>query len=378
MEQSVLLFPQLSPPKTVPKILIGEKEMSDDDIYCEVKYPPSQTSGPESTSSQSRSFTTSLNSFRLAGGHLGSIATRLERAITRWARANWADSSSSLNSDISSDSSRSSFRTANKLTRRKCRYPSVADIRQRGLLERTVEARLKAREARKTVPREFNLYTPSEDVPSQDLGLVWERQQIMRTFSLDLMLPHLENLLRNRSHGKSRRTRPGGSATVTELDYTHQSQPHRGRTSRDPDGNASRVDEADGVTHKLEKGKDKMPSVISPPSNALKHSSAPLRDPESGKLPPAWWLDVANPSWEDMRTLGSVSTSFYLNEMSCQLRRAVITSSPFNAGGHFTAGAARKVGSISQARLLFHRVPRARIFDRPGVARRHQSEDRQF
>jgi magnesium transporter len=343
MEQSVIFFPQQSLPETVPKILIGDKEMSDHDIYCEVKYPPSQTSGPESPSSQSPSSTRSLNSFRLAGGRLGAIATRLERAITRWARANWADSSSSLNSDISSDSSRSAFRTANKLTRRKRRCPSTADIRQPALFERTVEARLKAREARQTVPHEFNLYTPEDD--SQDPGPVWERQDIVRTFSLDLMLPHLENLLRSRRHGKSRCTlaRPGGSTTVTELNYTHQSQPHRGRTARDGAGNAPRVDEADRATHRLEKGKDKMPSAISPPSNALNHSSAPLRDPKAGKLLHAWWLDVANPSWDDMRTLGSVSTSFYLNEMSCQLRRAVITSSPFDSGGHSTARAARKV-----------------------------------
>lgn len=305
MEKSVLFSPQLAPQVTVPKILIGDKEMSDHDIYCEVKYPPSQTSGPESVSSRSPSFTASSTSFRLAGGRLGAIATRLERAIARWARANWADSTSSLNSDISSDSSRSSFRTANKLTRRKRRNPSAADIAS---FERAIEARLKAREARQTVPREFNLYTPSEDDPLQGPGPVEERQQTVRTFSLDLMLPHLDNLLRSRRHGKSRRTRPVGSATVTEPDSTHQSQPHRGRTARDWAGNVSRVDEPDRATPRLEKGKDKMPSSISPTPNAPKHSPIPLRDPEAGKLPPAWWLDVANPSWEDMRTLGRVST----------------------------------------------------------------------
>ena len=310
MEQSVLFPPQPAPQVAVPKIMIGDKEISDHDIYAEVKYPPSQTSGPESVSSQSPSFTTSSNSFRLAGGRLGAIATRLERAITRWARANWADSSSSLNSDVSSDSSRSSFRTANKLTRRKRRNPSAADI---ALFERTIEARLKAREARQTVPREFNLYTPSEDDSLQGPGHVEERQQTVHTFSLDLILPHLDILLRSRRHGKSRRTQPGGSATVTEPDYTHQSQPHRGRTARDRAGDASRIDEPDKPTPRLERGKEKMPSAISPTPYSLK----PVRDPEAGKLPPAWWLDVANPSWEDMRTLGRVSTS-YLNEISSQ------------------------------------------------------------
>ena len=374
MEHSVLFVPQLSPPQTVPKILIGDKEMSDNDIYCEVQsYPPSQASGPESASSHSPSFTASSNSFRLAGGRLGAIATRLERAITRWARANWADSSSSLHSDISSDSSRLSFRTANKLTRQK-RCPSVADIQQRALIERTVAARLRAREARRTVPREFNLYSPSEDDHVQGPGPVEERQQVVRTFSLDLMLPHLEVLLRR--HGKSRRPRSHGRETATGLDYPHRSHHHQGRTPQDEIDNASRVNEPDGASYRLGKGKDKVPTVMPPPSNARKRPSVPLRDPEAGKLPPAWWLDVANPSWEDMRTLGRVSTS-YFNEKSGQLRSTVITSSPFDAGGHSTAGAARKIGIISQARLLFHRDPCARILD-CRAARHYQSKDWQF
>ncbi|KAF8263717.1 hypothetical protein EI94DRAFT_1595934 [Lactarius quietus] len=35
-----------------------------------------------------------------------------------------------------------------------------------------------------------------------------------------------------------------------------------------------------------------------------KHPSVPLKHPEAAKLPPAWWLDVANTSWEDMMALG--------------------------------------------------------------------------
>ena len=307
MEHSVSFVPQLSPQETIPKVLIDDEEMTDHDIYRGVQYPTSQASGPESASSQSPSFTASSNSFRLAGGRLGAIATRLERAITRWARANWADSSSSLNSDTSSDSSRSSFRTTNKSTRRKRRRSSVADIQQRMLSERTVAARLKAREARRTVPREFNLYSPSANDPSQDHDSVEEIQQVVRMFSLELMLPHLEILLRR--HGKSRRPRHRGRAMVHELDYPHQSHPHhpnQGRTPRDGGGEASRAGTPDGASHRLEKGKDKMPSA-----NAPKHPSMPLRDPEAGKPPPAWWLDVANPSWEDMKTLGRVSTSFH-------------------------------------------------------------------
>ena len=316
MEHSVSFVPQVSPQEIAPKIMIEHEELTDHDIYRGVQYPPSRASGPESVNSQNPSFTASSNSsFRLAGGRLGAIATRLERAITRWARTNWADSSSSLNSDTSSESSRSSFRTSNKSTTRRRRHrPSLADIQQRAQSERTVAARLRAREARRTIPREFNLYSPSTNDVSEVHGPPEETQQAVRTFSLDLMLPHLESLLRR--HGKSRRARHRGRATATELDYPHQSHPHRshqGHTPKHEAGKVSRTDVPDGA-NRSEKGKDKMPSAAPPPPNAPEHLSVPLRDPGAGKPPPAWWLDVSNPSWEDMRALGRVSTSFHLHE----------------------------------------------------------------
>ena len=314
MEHSVSFVPQLSPQEIAPKILIEQEELTDHDIYRGAQYPPSLASGAESVTSQSpSSFTASSNSFRLAGGRLGAIATRLERAITRWARANWADSSSSLNSDTSSESSRSSFRTANKSTRRKRRRPSLADIQQRAQSERTVAARLRAREARRTVLREFNLYSPSTNDLSQEHDPIEERQEAVRTFSLDLMLPHLEILLRK--HGKSRRTRHRGRAMMTELGYHHHSLPHHPHLGHPPRGVASNVSHTDAPhrAQRLEKGKDKM-LAVPPQPNAPEHPSVPMRDLGSGKPPPAWWLDVSNPSWEDMRTLGRVSTSFHLHE----------------------------------------------------------------
>jgi magnesium transporter len=327
MEHSVSFVPQLSPQEIAPKILIEQEELTDHDIYRGAQYPPSRASGPDSVTSQSPSFTASSNSFRLAGGRLGAIATRLERAITRWARANWADSSSSLNSDTSSESSRSSFRTANKSIRRKRRRPSLADIQQRALSERTVAARLRAREARRTVPREFNLYSPTTNDPSQEHDPVEERQQAVRTFSLDLILPDLESLLRR--HGKSRRPRHRGRTTVTELGHPHQSlphHPHQGRAPRDGASKVSRTDAPDGA-HRLEKGKDKMLAVPSQ-SNLSEHPSVPLRDLGGGKPPPAWWLDVSNPSWEDMRTLGRVSTSFHLHDSRANSERQLLHLHP--------------------------------------------------
>ncbi len=317
MEHSVSFVPQLSPQEVVPKNIIDHNEMTDHDIYRGVQYPTSRALDPDSASSQGSSSTTSYNTFHLSGGRLSAIATRLERAITRWARANWADSSSSFNQDTASESSRSSFRTANKSTHRKRRRSSrssVVDIQQHALYERTVAARLRVREARRTMPREFNLYSPSANDHSLDPGPVEGGQQAVRTFSLDSMLPHLENLLHK--HGKSRRLRHHGRTTmISELDYPHQSHSHHANQGCTPRNGVSEVPRADApnkASQHMEKGKNKAPSATPPSLNALKYPSPPLRDSEAGRPAPAWWLDVANPSWEDMRTLGKVSTPFHL------------------------------------------------------------------
>jgi hypothetical protein len=57
----------------------------------------------------------------------------------------------------------------------------------------------------------------------------------------------------------------------------------------------------------VEKGKDKIPSTT-PPPDSLQNVSTFRRDPVAGKPRQAWWLDVANPTWGDMKTLGRVNS----------------------------------------------------------------------
>jgi magnesium transporter len=59
------------------------------------------------------------------------------------------------------------------------------------------------------------------------------------------------------------------------------------------------------------KGKDKVSFAMLPP-NPPQTASTSRSDPVEGKPPQAWWLDVASPTWEDMRALGKVSGSPFL------------------------------------------------------------------
>lgn len=316
--------PQSSSPDLAPKIFINglefidnDDESLDQDIYRGDRHSTPQTPEPGPATSI-KSFSTassgsgSGSSVRLAGGRLGALATRLERAITRWARKNWADSSSSLTSSSSSDSSRSSFRTANKSSRRKRRPPSIADIQQREQSERAIAARIRAREIGRAVPREFNLYAPPLS-PLQDPGPIEEEQRVVRAFSLDVMLPHLDRLLRK--PGKPRRSRHR-SRSRTKADQPRDPRhlhPQKGHSAEDAACIASRTDALNDLSLTAEKGKDKIP-CITPSLDPLQVPSTFTRDSVPRKPRQAWWLDVASPSWEDMKTLGRVSGSLLPSE----------------------------------------------------------------
>jgi magnesium transporter len=297
------------PPNFTPKIFINDLELVDNESADDVDIyrgdrpptPTAQSQESESAASIKSISATSSASSRLPGVRLGALATRLERAITRWARRNWADSSSSITSSGSSDSSRSSFRTTNKSSRRR-RPPSIADVAHREESERAVAARIRAREIGRVVPREFNLYAPPPS-SSQNAGPIEEEQQVVRTFSLDVILPHLNPLLRN--SGKHRRPRHRSRVPRTEPDH-HQCHLSL-RPAEDESSDTSHTDARCGPSRTVEKGKDKIPSTM-PPPDPLQTTSTFRRDPVAGKPRQAWWLDVANPTWGDMKTLGRVNS----------------------------------------------------------------------
>ena len=294
--------PSLPHDLTAPKIFINDHEFvdhefgDDNDIYRGDGSP--QTTELGSAISLKSFSTASSGSFRLAGGRFGALSTHLEQAITRWARKNWGASSSSV---ASSGSSGSSFRTVNKSSRRKRRPPSLADIQHREESERAVAARIRARGIGRVVPREFNLYVPPSS-PLQDAEPIEEESRVVRTFSLDVMLPHLSPLLRNL--GKYRRPRHR-----SRLDQDHI-YPQRVHSAKDESIDASRTDAHRGPSLAAEKGKDKI-STTRPP-DPVQTASTSRRDPIAGKPQQAWWLDVSSPSWEDMKTLGRVSSLLLL------------------------------------------------------------------
>ncbi|KAF8506661.1 hypothetical protein F5888DRAFT_1644324 [Russula emetica] len=267
------------PPDFMPKIFINERELVDSDSADDIDiYQSGSVTSIKSISD------TSSGSSRLPGG-------RFERAIARWARRNWADSSSSITSSGSSDSFRSSFRTTN----------SIADVLHREESERAIG---------RIVPREFNLYAPPPSSP-QNAGPIEEEQQVVRTSSLDVMLPHLNPLLRN--SGKHRRSRHRSRIPRTELDHHHHHHHHHPhqrhldpRPAEDESSDTYHTDALCGPSLTV-KGKDKMPSTMLPP-DPLQTESTFRRDSVAGQPRQAWWLDVANPTWEDMKTLGRVNS----------------------------------------------------------------------
>jgi magnesium transporter len=148
---------------------------------------------------------------------------------------------------------------------------------------------------------------------------------------LDVMLPHLEHI--RRKPAKPRRTRHRPHAPRTEHD-----RPHQGPSAEVEARSASR---SDALEDPLRKGKGRT-TFSAPPPNPPQIASTSRRDPVEVKPPQAWWLDVASPSWEDMRTLGKVSNSPFLLLTVRLIRGTAVASSPTDPGGYPTAGTARE------------------------------------
>jgi len=89
---------------------------------------------------------------------------------------------------------------------------------------------------------------------------------------------------------------------------------------------ASRADTLEVPSLTMAKGKDKVPTTRPLPYPL--QTALTQGDPVAGTSPQAWWLDVASPSWEDMKTLGRVSSSSFLLLTVELTRGAVATSSP--------------------------------------------------
>jgi magnesium transporter len=273
----------------------------DHDIY---RGEPSQPQQPLYTAPSiiSTSPSSSASSF-LAASRLGAIAAKLELAISRWAKNVRGTSSDSESS--SSHSPSSSIVTLTKsqhTTRRRNRRSSVSSLRTLQS-EREISARIsrmKALEESRRIPRHFTLYLPlsiSLRSPQNHSGAAMDiedrqstNQFLTSSTSLTLVLNQLD--LAIKKAGRTRRTRQrhrSPPCNTSNLDFSsfplqleHDSQFGGPDHPRAPRGR---------------KGKHRE-------SSAAAEFTPIMEEPISKSQ--AWFLDVANPTWADLRAIGKV------------------------------------------------------------------------
>ncbi|KIP03961.1 hypothetical protein PHLGIDRAFT_121120 [Phlebiopsis gigantea 11061_1 CR5-6] len=297
-----------------------EDHDDEDDIYRgEAPQPasPPRSPRPESISSSSSSSSTSSSSSSSSvfGGRLGAISGIVERAISHWARA-WK-SSSSLSSDASSTTSSStqpSIITTSRshMARRKRRRSSISEV-QYARSELEVHARIRARAEARQVPREFILYTPQTlETPVGKAKARPARDQsgILRTSSLHEIVTELSLALKDNQ--RFRRAQNAARPHVPNFAASQPNTPpeedrlmppfcvHDYMMPNSRESPASRTREGDRshVHRRGRKGKQR-----------ATRSPAPVKitkTPSNSELDQAWWLDVANPTWEDMRVIGKL------------------------------------------------------------------------
>ena len=273
----------------------------DHDIY---RGEPSQPQQPLYTAPSVISTATSSSaSSLLAASRLVAIAAKLELAISRWAK-NVRGNSSSTSESGSSHSSTSSIVTLTKSqhTRRRGRRSSLSSLRTLQS-EREISARIsrmKALEESRRIPRNFTLYLPlsislrslqNNSGAAMDIGnRASTNQSLTSSTSLTLILNQLD--LAIKEAGRNRRTRhrhrnhPRNTSSLDLFSFPSQLV-HDNQFGSGPDPPASRG----------RKGKHRESSTVA--------ESIPIMEEPTFKSQ-AWFLDVANPTWADLRAIGKV------------------------------------------------------------------------
>jgi magnesium transporter len=271
-----------------------------------------QFPGPPSLSSSSSSSS--------GGLPFSNLVQTIERAIGRWARRGRTDgNSSSSSSNSSSSSSSTSSASSRSPTRRRGRKRS-SSIQSHTT---SLMTRRQLRQASRIVPREFVLFLPLEHgmtsrPPSSTLGGVAhlnEGDRILHTTSLKLVLGQLGTALKRNAktqrpprpafttasqNGTLRHTRVSLPSTSGKRSTTANDVP---RVAFDVGLSAARSprDRRHAIDHKKAKGKQwEAPRQIF--WQEQMHTAAGVNGSQR-----AWWLDVASPTWDDMRSLGKVS-----------------------------------------------------------------------
>ncbi len=273
---------------------------NEDDIYRgEVEREPTLHSQVPAASVSSRSSTSSSSdslSF-LAGGRFGAIAAKLELAISRWAKHVRGNSSSASSSSSTSSASSLPTISRSQFTRRRRRRSSVSSLHTLHS-EREIAARmtrLKALRISRQIPREFGLYLPPSIRDAQsttqtgvDLGSNTRSDRpAISTSSLPTILSQIEVATRNTGRQHRHRHRRRGNRTFEEMNNPLLS-------FAGPSTNNSLTT---SLVRRDRKGKLQANNIFRP--------TTIVEEPHT--KPQAWFLDVANPSWADLRAIGKVS-----------------------------------------------------------------------
>ncbi|KAI5121265.1 hypothetical protein M0805_002310 [Coniferiporia weirii] len=263
-----------------------EDEAADFDIYRGGRLSPSPdppdidelSIAPSSSSSSSNT-----------GRRFGALAAVVEAAITRWARAHSsASSSTSSSSSSSSYSGLTTSRTHATRHRKSRRYSSAASLHN-AAHERAILARKRAREEFRVTPRELTLLLPSELVlgpaslqtseggpHAAETREQAKERRIIRTTSMPLILGQLDSALKKSAKWKRTQER----SAIPDVSSMSMISKGKGK-----------------------KGKSFGETSVS--SQALS-SSALSRITETPTTEKGWWLDVASPSWDDLRSIGRI------------------------------------------------------------------------
>lgn len=240
------------------------------------------------SSTTSSSSSSSLNVVR----RLGALAAVVEHAISRWARAqsDSVSSSSSSTSSTSSSSTRSALTSRRFGRRRRDTRASTISL-QTTLTEQAIIARKKAREETRFVPRQFILLIPpsliSPGVRAKSHGDKGANnphiERITNSSSLQEVTQLLESVLRSSARARKTQARfPEPSSSSWRIAGPSPQQ-------RNGKGKSKGVDAL---------VRENIPHTRTPPAGVS------LADTVTANK--GWWLDVASPTWEDMRTLGKV------------------------------------------------------------------------
>ncbi|KXN90066.1 Magnesium transporter ALR2 [Leucoagaricus sp. SymC.cos] len=285
----------------------------DDDIYRGERSPSARPSTPDtivSSSPSSSSSSSSSSGSLLAGGRLGALTSIVEQAITRWARNARGRSSSSSSSSFSSSSSSSSSifskitASRTSLGRRRYRRSSGSSLltmsSEKDIAVRIT--RMKALEESRQIPRQFILYLPpslnfagTSRRARRDLDAEDGSRQITQTRSLRGVLDKLGIALRKAT--KTRRQSGQVQVGTPRRSRSLVSRPLRQPRPRDLQ-KASRSPSSRSQTRGGRKGKHR---------ESASHGRRLVRFSEPiGAAPKAWFLDVASPTWEDLRAIGKL------------------------------------------------------------------------